>query len=52
MPLLEAAERYARGKGYRILRYMIGSTAVLPRPPLGRILEELKNLKSLRAQTL
>ncbi len=47
IPLLEAAERYARGKGYRMLKYMIGSTGMSCHSrPLGEYWEELKDLKS------
>lgn len=46
-PLLEAAERYARGKGYRMLKYMIGSAGLSCHGrPLGQYWEELKNLTS------
>lgn len=46
-PLLDEAEQYARGKGYRILRYMIGSRDMSCHGrPLGEYWEELKSLKS------
>lgn len=46
-PLLEEAERYARGKGYRILRYMIGSRDMSCHDrPLGEYWQELRDLKS------
>lgn len=46
-PLLEAAERYARSKGYRILKYMIGSRDMSCHGrPLGEYWEELRDLTS------
>jgi hypothetical protein len=46
-PVLDMAESYARGKGYRILRYMIGSRDMSCHDrPLGEYWEELKNLTS------
>mgnify|MGYP001127577735 FL=1 len=47
-PLLRQAEEHARGKGYRNLKYVIGSTG---RPchgrPLGDYAKELAELRSL-----
>ncbi len=46
-PLLNEAENYARGKGYRILRYMTGSTDMSCHGrPLGEYWRELRDLKS------
>lgn len=46
-PLLETAERYAHRKGYRILRYMIGSKGMsCDNHPLRNYWEELRDLKS------
>ena len=46
-PLIEAAEKYARGKGRRILRYMISSTDMSCHgQPLGEYWEALRDLKS------
>ena len=46
-PLIEAAENYARKKGRRILRYMIGSTDMSCHgQPLGSYWEALRDLKS------
>jgi hypothetical protein len=46
-PLIEQAETYARSKGYRILKYMIGSVDLSCHGrPLGNYAEELQNLKS------
>ena len=44
-PLVEAAEKYAREKGRRILRYMIGSTDISCHgQPLGDYWEALRDL--------
>lgn len=46
-PVLDKVEQYAREKGYRILRYMIGSRGMsCDGRPLGEYWEELKNLTS------
>ena len=46
-PLLSKAEAYAREKGYRNLKYVIGSTGLsCHNRPLGDYGEELKGLKS------
>lgn len=46
-PLIEKAEAYARGKGYRILRYMIGSADMSCHgQALGDYWQALRDLKS------
>jgi hypothetical protein len=46
-PLIKMAEKYARDRGRRILRYMIGSTNMSCHgQPLGQYWEALRDLKS------
>ena len=50
-PLLIAAEQYARGKGHRIFKYMIGSRELsCDGRELGEYWRELRDLKSFRRE--
>lgn len=50
-PLLEHAEQYALLKGFRMLRYVIGSTDMSCHGrPLGEYWEELRDLKSFNRE--